>query len=278
MIRDILLPLTSYPVPTEKRAIESVVALAGGLEAMVRAVAFEVDVQSPIGLYADPVGVKGILAADRKKSAENAHELIASFDGMARKGGIAHEHHLLRAKPLEIPAFLVEEARFCDLAVVPIPSEDSTEQDVAEKLAFESGRPVLVFPERPERALPASLDRVAVAFDGSGPATRAVGDALPFLKRAKEVRIFTVIDDKPTVKQQARLTTHLARHDVAAMAEDVTSNGRDVGDVFGAYVAEHGADLLVMGAYGHSRLREFILGGATKSILRRPPTWVLLSR
>jgi nucleotide-binding universal stress UspA family protein len=277
MIRDILLPLTSYPVSTEKRAIESVVALASGFEALVQAVAFEVDIQSPIGLYADPVGVRGILAADRKKSAENAHELIAGFDAMARKGGIAHEHRLLRAKSLEIPSFLVEEARFCDMAAVAIPCEDAAEQDVAEKLAFESGRPVLVFPERPERELPVSLDRVAVAFDGSGPATRAVADALPFLKRAKEVRIFTVVDDKPTAKQQARLPTHLAPHGVAAVAEDVTSNGRAIGDVLGAYVREHGADLLVMGAYGHSRLREFILGGATKSILRRPPTWVLLS-
>jgi nucleotide-binding universal stress UspA family protein len=279
MIRDILLPLTSYPIATDRRAIENVVALAGGVEALVRAVAFEADIVSPIGLYADPVGVRGILAADRKKSAENAHALIASFTATARERGIEHDHRLLRAKPLEIPSILVEEARFCDIAAVAIPGEDAAEQDIAEKLAFESGRPVLVFPEDPKRLLPASIDRVAVAFDCSGPATRAVSDALPFLKRAKEVRIFAVIDDKPTAKPQAaaKLAAHLARHGVTAVAEDVTSDGRAVGEVFGAYVGEHRADLLVMGAYGHSRLREFILGGATKSILQRPPTWVLLS-
>jgi hypothetical protein len=163
----ILLPLTSYPIPTDKGAIASVVALAGGLEALVRAVAFEADIQSPIGLYADPVGVRGILAADRKKSAENAHALIAAFDAMVREGGIAHDHRLLRAKPLEIAALVADEARYCDIAAVPIPGEDAAEQDVAEKLAFESGRPVLVFPEKPERALPVSLERIAVALDAS---------------------------------------------------------------------------------------------------------------
>jgi nucleotide-binding universal stress UspA family protein len=279
MIRDILLPLTSYPIPTDRCAIESVARIASGLEALVRAVAFEVDIQSPIGLYADPVGVRGILAADRKKSAENAHALIAGFEAIARERGIAHDHRLLRAKLLEISSFLVDEARFCDIAAVPIPGEDAAEQDIAEKLVFESGRPVLVFPEDPKRTLPGSIERIAVAFDCSGPATRAVADALPFLTRAKETRIFTVVDDKPTAKAQAaaKLMTHLAGHGVAAVAEDIKSNGRPVGDVFGTYAREHGADLLVMGAYGHSRLREFILGGATKSVLQRPPTWVLLS-
>jgi nucleotide-binding universal stress UspA family protein len=61
------------------------------------------------------------------------------------------------------------------------------------------------------------------------------------------------------------------------MAENVTLNGRSVGEVFSTYVGGHGADLLVMGAYGHSRLRQFILGGATNSILAHPPSWVLLA-
>jgi nucleotide-binding universal stress UspA family protein len=279
MIRDILLPLTSYPVPTGKCAVESVLALARGLGTLVRAIAFEADIQSPIGLYADPVGVRGILAADRKKSAENAHELIAGFEAMARQRGIEHDHRLLRAKLQEIPGFVVEEARFCDISAVPIPGEVTVERDISEKLVFDSGRPVMVFPEDSKRGpLRTSLECIAVAFDGSGPATRAVADALPFLVRAKEVRIFTVLGDKPTNAHTAvRLVSHLARHGVAAVAEDVTSNGLEVGEAFGAYVRDHGADLLVMGAYGHSRLREFILGGATKSILARPPTWVLLA-
>jgi nucleotide-binding universal stress UspA family protein len=73
------------------------------------------------------------------------------------------------------------------------------------------------------------------------------------------------------------LAKHLARHGVETVSEDITSNGRAIGHVFKEYIAKHKIDLLVMGAYGHSRIREFILGGATKSILLHPPTWVLLS-
>jgi nucleotide-binding universal stress UspA family protein len=279
MIKDILLPLTSYPTPTQKDAIEDALALAASLGALVRAVAFEVDVQSPVGLYADPIGVSGILAADRKKSAYNAHDLLGSFETIATQRGIAHDHGLLRCRLLEIPGHLVDEARFCDIAMVPLKGTDAAGQDIAEQLVFESGRPILVFPEGSKRELSASVTNVAVAWDFSRPATRAIADALPLLQQAKQVRVFTVVDDKPIDKSNstAKLATHLARHGVEVVSEDVKSNGRAIGHVFEAYVADHKIDLLVMGAYGHSRVREFILGGATRSILSRPPTWVLLS-
>jgi len=238
-----------------------------------------VNVQSPIGLYADPVGVSGILAADRKKSAYNARDLLSSFETIATTHGVAHEHSVLSCRLLEIPRRVVDEARFCDLAMVPLREAVAIEQDTAEDLVFESGRPILVFPDDSERKLPASLGNVAVAWDFSRPATRAVTDALPLLQQAKQVRVFTVVDDKPIDKSLsvARLAKHLARHGVEVVAEDVKSHGLPIGDVFQAYIEEHKIDLLVMGAYGHSRIREFILGGATKSVLSRPPTWVLLS-
>jgi nucleotide-binding universal stress UspA family protein len=93
------------------------------------------------------------------------------------------------------------------------------------------------------------------------------------------VLVFTVVDDKAIDKSMsvAKLEKHLVRHGVRVVSEDMKSNGRAIGDVLEAYVVDHKIDLLVMGAYGHSRMREFILGGATKSILSRPPTWVLLS-
>ena len=278
-IKDVLLPLMSYPTPTQKQAVENAVALAQSLGASVLAVAFEVNVQSPIGLYADPVGVSGILTADRKKSAHDARDLLSSFETIARTHGVAHDHSLLSCRLFEIPRRIVDEARFCDLAMVPLSEAVAIEQDTAEQLVFGSGRPILVFPDDTKRKLPTSLKTVAVAWDSSGPATSAIKDALPLLQQAKKVRVFTVVDDKPIDKSQsvAKLARHLARHGVEIVAEDVKSNGRAIGDVFEAYVGEHKIDLLVMGAYGHSRIREFILGGATKSVLSRPPTWVLLS-
>ena len=97
-IKDILLPLTSYPTPTQKCAIESAVALAATMGTLVEAIAFEVNVQSPVGLYADPVGVAGILSADRKKSAYNAHQLLDAFEAIAKGAGIAHERRVATAQ------------------------------------------------------------------------------------------------------------------------------------------------------------------------------------
>jgi len=278
-IRDILLPLTSYPAPTATRAIANAVALAGDLAAHVSAMTFELDIQSPVGLYADPVGVRGILAADRKKSAENARALAQTFETLASKGSVSHDHEVAQCPPLDVPARVARAARFHDLSVVPLKDGDGEPRDIAERLIFESGRPVLVFPEDPKGHVPTSFETVAVAWDLSRPAVRAVADAMPFLQRAKQVRFFTVVDDK-AIKDAGlgeTLARHLARHGMDAVMEDLRSGGRPIGRVFEDYVAEHKADLLVMGAYGHSRMREFILGGATDHMLTRPPTWVLMS-
>jgi nucleotide-binding universal stress UspA family protein len=277
-IRDILLPLTSFPVPTGTRAIESAVALAGKLGAHVSAIAFEMDFQLPIGVLFIPAEVRGVLAADRKKSAENARTLVTSFSTLADQRGVPHDHVLVHCPPLAIPERLSAEARVCDLSIVPL-GKGRGDQEIAEGLVFGSGRPVLIFPEEAERPLPESIDTVAVAWDFSGPSARAVADAMPFLRRARNVRFFTVVGEKP-IKHAGlgdAVAKHLARHGVAAVMEHVKSGGRAIGETFEAYVGEHAADLLVMGAYGHSRTREFILGGATKSMLTHPPGWVLLS-
>jgi len=278
-IKDALLPLTSYPVPTRKGTIETAIRLAGHLGIHVSAVAFEMDIQSPIGLYADPVGVRGILAGDRKASAENARALVSAFATLATEAGLSHNHTLAHCPPLEVASRVAAAARFCDIAMVPLKGGGGAGQEMAERVIFESGRPVLVFPEEPERALRPALETVAVAWDFSKPSTRAVADAMPLLRQAKEVRFFTVVDDK-AIKDAGlgeTLAKHLARHGVEATMEDIRSGGRPIGRVFESYVAEHKVDLLVMGAYGHSRMREFILGGATDHMLTRPPCWVLMS-
>jgi nucleotide-binding universal stress UspA family protein len=278
-IKDILLPLTSYPTPTETRAIESAVAVAESFGAQVSAIAFEMDIQSPVGLYVDPLGVGGILAADRKKSADNARDLLSTFESIATRHGIAHDHSLQLCRPLQIFGYLSGEARFCDIAMVGLRGADTAERDIAEQLVFESGRPILIFPGDSKREVAKSFKNVAVAWDLSRPSTRAIADALPILQQAKRVRVFTVIDDKPIDKSKSgvKLARYLARQGVEVVLEDVKSNGQPIGTVFEAYVNQHQIDLLVMGAYGHSRMREFILGGATDSVLSRPPTWVLLS-
>lgn len=279
MIHDILLVLTSFPVPTERRAIETAVRLAEMHKASVSAIAFEMDIQSPIGLYADPLHVRGILAADSHKSAASARELLDAFESIAAEAGVERDRILLKAKPVEIPQRLADEAHFHDVALLALKDTDGPGQEVAQQLLFESGRPVLLLPDSGEGELSPMLDSVAVAWDFSRPATRAVADAMPFIRQAKRVRVVTVVDDKAfkTASMVTDLARYLARHGVTATLDEIKGGGRAIGDVLRGYVREGDVDLLIMGGYGRSRVREFILGGATKSVLFDPPTWTLIS-
>jgi nucleotide-binding universal stress UspA family protein len=171
---------------------------------------------------------------------------------------------------------LVEYARLRDLTVVSVP--ESYDQWYAEAIIFGSGRPTLVVPEAPSsKAL--DLNRVIVAWDFSRAAARAVSDAIPILEKAREVRILTVPNEKAisSRRSSSELAKNLSRHGIDVIVEEVDSAGRTIGDVLAAQIESRRADLLVMGAYGHSRFREFILGGATRSILTRPPIPVLFS-
>lgn len=114
-----------------------------------------------------------------------------------------------------------------------------------------------------------SLGLVVLAWDNSRSAARALADALPLLVKAREVRVFTVVNDKPLACAGAGrdAVRHLLAHGVKAVVDEVDGQGRPIGQVLDAYVGEHHADLLVMGGYGRSRVREFILGGATEHML-----------
>jgi nucleotide-binding universal stress UspA family protein len=109
---------------------------------------------------------------------------------------------------------------------------------------------------------------VAVAWDGGRAGARAVRDALPLLRRAKQVRIITVGDDKPIASAGvAALQTFLTGHGIVFVHDDVELAGRSIGEALQAEAIRGDAGLLVMGAYGHNRVREFVLGGATRTVL-----------
>ncbi len=168
---------------------------------------------------------------------------------------------------------------FRDLTIVPVPEGEFFDQWYAELIIFGSGRPTLVVPETRKRADAFSLDTVVVGWDFSRPASRAVADALPILEKAKRVCVVTVTNEKviDTKRSGAELAKHLARHGVEVVLDVVDAAGRGIGDVLRSCVVSRNADLLVMGAYGHSRIRDFILGGATKSMIAQPPLPIFLS-
>jgi nucleotide-binding universal stress UspA family protein len=175
-----------------------------------------------------------------------------------------------------VPDLLVEYAKLRDLTIVPVP--ESSDQWYAESIIFGSGRPTLILPET-VRSRPFKLDTIAIAWDFSRAAARAVSDALPLLEKAKKVRIITVTNEKKldTKHSAEELAKNLARHGIDVLLDKVDADDRPIGDVLEAYTAAHQVDVLVMGAYGHARWREFILGGATKSLLSKPPLPILFS-
>jgi nucleotide-binding universal stress UspA family protein len=220
------------------------------------------------------VGLPGIIAGEASKSRRNAQDLLAAFEAAAAKSGVSRESILQKCKTFEVPDLLVEYARLRDLTIMP----ESHDRWYAEAVIFGSGKPTLILPQSP-RSRPFELGTVAVAWDFSRAAARAVSDALPLLEKAKKVRVVTVLNEKllDTKHSAEELSKNLSRHGIDVVLDRVDAKGRPIGDVLEAYVASHAADLLVMGAYGHSRLRELVLGGATKSLLSKPPLPILFS-
>jgi nucleotide-binding universal stress UspA family protein len=222
------------------------------------------------------IDIPGILAAEATKSRNNAKALLAAFEAAAAKSGISSEIIFEKCIMHELPALLVDYARLRDLTIMPVP--DSYELWHAEEIIFQSGRPTLILPTAP-RSRAFQLDSVSVAWDFSRAAARAVSDALPLLETAKKVRVVTVMNEKSMDTQHSaeELAKNLARHGIDVVLDKVDANGQRIGEVLEAYIASHQIDVFVMGAYGHSRWREFLLGGATKSLLSKPPLPILFS-
>jgi nucleotide-binding universal stress UspA family protein len=160
-------------------------------------------------------------------------------------------------------------ARRFDLSVIaqPQPEEPTLGRLFIEAALFESGRPMLVVPYIQTAGL--QLDRVLVGWDGSRSAARAIGDAMPFLVRAKAAEIVMVAGEpaKSDELPGSDIAHHLARHGVKVEVERISATAVDIASTILSHAADVSADFLVMGGYGHSRMREFMLGGATRGIL-----------
>ncbi len=276
--KDLLLALASYPGTTPSSAIGLAVDFAAAIGAKISAIACETRITVP-GSFLSPslFNVPGLAASEAKKGHLQADALLAEFQAAAEKRGVFEERIFERCLSSDLSSVLIEYARLRDLTIITTEENTLADQPQAEALIFQSGRPVLLVPRANER--PFELNTVTVAWDFSRQAARAVGDALPLLARAKRVHIVTVANEKrlETKRSGPELAKHLARHGVEVIVETVDAAGRSIGQVLEAAARSHASDLLVMGAYGHSRLREFVLGGATRSMMSRPPIPVLFS-
>jgi nucleotide-binding universal stress UspA family protein len=215
----------------------------------------------------------------REKSHADAESLLAAFKDSAEKARLFQEILTEQCQISEVPEVLIGHARIRDLTIVPVPDGDQLQHWYAESIIFGSGRPVLIVPHTNKRDSAFELGRVVVAWDFSQPASRAVADSLPILEKARRVEVVTVTNEKVITAKlpAAELAKNLAYHGIDVSIETVDAAGRKIGDVLHSYAEVHKTDLLVMEAYGHSRVREFILGGATRSMLSHPPIPILLS-
>lgn len=175
-------------------------------------------------------------------------------------------------------SFVGDRAKLHDLTVTGVDhSIYLSECKVAEHVLFDSGRPVVIVPN--SHAAPFACQCVMVAWDHSRTAARALHDSLPFLRLAEEVTLVAVGDEKrfQTSPDPATIKTALAQKGLNARFEQIHLGEASIGQALQGHALQCGADLLVMGAFGHSRLREFILGGATREVLNDPQLPVLMS-
>ena len=219
------------------------------------------------------------LETQRAESEKTARAAIDRFEQAAKREGISYETRMVTASVAAASDQLARMGRRFDLIVLgQATREQPTPEDlVDEGVLFDSGRPVVFVPFIQKAGL--KLDRVIVCWDGGRAATRAIGDAMPFLEKAKQIEV-VVVGSKPPKSDEvsgADLGQHLARHGVKVDVKRITSPDIDVASTVLSYAADSSADMIVMGGYGHSRLREFVLGGATRAILESMTVPVMMS-
>jgi nucleotide-binding universal stress UspA family protein len=219
------------------------------------------------------------IESQRVECTARARKAIAHFEAGAKRDSLSFETRVLSASISGAADQLGRIARRFDLAIVGQADREKATADevVDEGVLFESGRPVIFVPFIQKTGL--KLDRVMICWDGSRTATRAIADSMPFLHKAKQVEVVIVASNRPKSDEVpgADLGQHLARHGLKIDVKRITSPDIDVASTVLSYAADSSADLIVMGGYGHSRLREFVLGGATRGILESMTVPVLMS-
>jgi nucleotide-binding universal stress UspA family protein len=274
MIKDLIVNLTER---ARDVAGPFAISIAETFGAHVAAIAFSYDPVIPATVMG---GVPASLIEDQR--AENdkaAADAIGRFDAAAKRSGISFESRIMNASiPGAADRFGAMARRF-DLSVIAQaePEKLAPEEVVVEGALFGSGRPVMVVPYIQKSNL--NLGRVMVAWDASRNAARAVADALPLLARAKAIDVVIVASERPKSDEVAGadIGRHLARHGLKVEVKRIVATDTDVADTLLSHAADTSADIMVMGGYGHSRLREFVLGGATRGVLSSMTIPVLMS-
>lgn len=268
MIKDIVVNLEHQGARDTAR--DFAISVAETFDANIAGIALAYEPDYPAYAMAQiPAGILEQLIAEHQKSAAAA---IERFDAAAKRSMVSAEHRQFRVLAMQAPALLSKLARRFDLSVFMQSDLDNDvdNNNLIETTLFQSGRPIIVVPYIQKGGL--KLDRVVCCWDGSQTAARAINDAIPLLAKAKVVDLLIVLNEKTSLEgneiRGADMARHLARHNVKVNVETVPAPDIDVANAILSYVADRAGTLIVMGGYGHARLRELILGGATREILK----------
>jgi hypothetical protein len=286
-IRKVLLPLTG--TSAGEAALATALMTAQIWHAHVTALHVRVDSRDVAPLAGEGLSgamIEEMMTATEKESLDRAHAVRAMFDRFAA----AHSVELSEARRGSTTAtasfatitgreedLVAQQARLADLTVVPHPetNEDVSSSDALHAVLFDSGRPVLIAP----LVTPATIGtRICIAWNGTAESTSAVLAVLPWMQRATAVRVLTSDDYHRRGPRAADLVAYLELHGVSPDIASFRAIDKEVGAGLLAAARDFGADLLAMGAYSHSRLRQLILGGVTRHVLENARIPVMMNR
>lgn len=271
MLRDILVHVDDSPACRERLACAADLADAHGAHL--------------IGLFARGQPILASREGGQRPPVDNAAERSARrFAELTSRHGLSGEwrHAEIKGPDDNVIHELLLHAHHADLVLVgqydPDRSDGSVSPILPDKVVLSVGRPVIVVPYAGRCG--GRFGRVLVAWNGARESVRAVNDAIPVLSRADYVQVLSVNppdEERGDEIPSAEMCRHLARHGVRVEAKSLVAADLDVGDVLLSRVTDSGMDLLVMGAYGHSRLTELVMGGTTRHLLRHTTVPVLMS-
>jgi nucleotide-binding universal stress UspA family protein len=273
MFKTLLVPVD--PRPRSMRSLDIAGRIANQWDSHVVGLYVKPSMYLPAGLEA---GAEALAELQRKTLAELVAEARARFEAGVRAAGIARNEW--RTAEGDIAEAVALHARYADLVIVNQTDPDAdARSNFADALLLWVGRPVLVVPYAGE--FKTLGDRVLVAWNASREAARAVTDALPFLQRAQQVVVLSVTG-KPSAEAFGTvpgtdIAVYLARHGVKVEVAPTVAADVDAGNEILSRASDYAADLIVMGAYGRSRAREIVFGGATRTVLQSMTVPVLMS-
>jgi nucleotide-binding universal stress UspA family protein len=277
MLKNLLVHVPSERLirPVVDGAVSLAVAHAAHLDAV--SIGYET---TNVGLAFQSGGaaVAAVFEIEQERAAERTQAALAVFETEARNAGISYNLQAFTSTALQAAESVSASARLHDLTVVLQPERDSDTFDntIPLEILFQAGGPVLFIPHSHKGSVEAK--RIGIAWDGSRLAARAVRDAAPFLARAHAVTIISINEEQvPANASATALAAHLARHGLATHIERASADRADIHPAILSIAADTGMDLIVMGAYGHSRLRERILGGVTRAMLEAMTLPTLMS-